>query len=126
MKAWKWAKAGVFAVTDVFSVGKIVVVIKAGGSTIKMDTSVCMETFDPSIKEMKDIPGALNSTIGIGEATISDEPIGSRMLDLLKSFTPIIGTGYAISDTINYQYRYEFDDTEYDAFYREKHTVDYY
>lgn len=111
---------------DVISVGKIVVVIKAGGSIIKVGTSVCMAIFDPSIKEMKDIPGALNSTIGIGEAAISDEPIKPRMLDLLKSLTPIIGTGYAISDVINYQYPYKFDDTEYDAFYREKHTVDYY
>jgi RHS repeat-associated protein len=125
-KIWNWGKAGLSGLADIILIGKIVVVIKAGGSIIKIVTSACMKIFDPSITEMKDIPGALNSAIGIGDAAISDDPVGARALSLAISATPIIGTGFAIYDAANYQYPYEFVDGEYDALQREQNAFDPY
>ena len=112
MKRWNWGKAGISAVADAIVVGKIVVLVKAGGSLIKVGSSVCMEIFDPRIQNLDDLPGAANSTISVGEAVTSGKPIGESLLDLFKSSVPILGTGIAVDDALKYSYPYQFEEEE--------------
>ena len=123
-KALNWGKAGLSGVTDLILIGKIVVVIKAGGGILKVGTSVCSEIIDPRIRSPKDFPGAINSTIAIGEAITSGEPIGDSLGNIALGIIPIVGTIKSIDDAGKYKYPYEFDGTRNDAHSLEKHTVD--
>lgn len=124
LKAWNWGKAGLSAVTDAILAGKIVIVIKAGGGFLKVASSICMELVDPRIKSPKDIPGTLNSTIGIGETATSGESIEDSARDIIFSSIPVVGTINATNDAVNYKYPFEFDVTQNEILYGERHAID--
>jgi RHS repeat-associated protein len=124
LKAWNWGKAGLSAVTDIIVAGKVVKVIKAGGGFLKVASSICMELIDPRIKSLKDIPGTLNSAIGIGETATSGEPIGDNARDIIFGSIPVFGTMNTTNDAVNYKYPFEFDGTQNEILYGEGHAID--
>jgi hypothetical protein len=108
-KFWNWTQVGVSVLSDVFTIAKVVKIVKIGGGLAKVTTEIGKEVLVPETNIFRNPPGSINTYVSVYTGLSSEDSIQNKGINIFAGMFPIIGSYMTVKNALEYHYPFEFD-----------------